>query len=64
MTKVETKQLIHVLRLSAAGLCDTGYAARSISALIRAASKKSSRELVAAIDGYSEITQHPDFITG
>jgi hypothetical protein len=64
MTKVETKQLIHVLRLSAAGLCDDGYAARSISALIRAASKKSARELLAAVEGCSEIAQHPDFITG
>ena len=64
MTKFETRELMHVLRLSAAGLCDTGYAARSISALIRAASKKSARELLAAIEGYSEITQHHDFIIG
>ena len=66
MTKMEQKQaqqLINAARMGiAAGeLTYVGYAARGLSALIRA-SRKSRNELITIAAGIPAIVQHPDFI--
>jgi len=63
MTKSEKREANHSLALFAAGLCDAGYAARSISALIRSALGKNTRnELIKLASSFPAVVQHHNFI--
>jgi len=60
MTKAETRELKSVCLYLAAGMVDT--AARSLSALIRAARTNRSRAALMEQAQAFKLTQHPDFI--
>ena len=59
MTKSETRELKTIERYLAAGMLDT--AARGASALLRAASPRSAREIREWADARG-LTRHPEFI--
>ena len=59
MTKSELKEIKSIERYMAAGLVDT--AARGASALLRAASPRSAREIREWADARG-LTRHPEFI--
>ena len=59
MTKSETRELKSIERYLAAGMLDT--AARGASALLRAASPRSAREIREWADARG-LTRHPEFI--
>lgn len=62
MTKAETREMKSVCLYIAAGMADT--AARSLSALIRAARTNRSRAALMEQAQALKLTQHPEFIIG
>lgn len=68
MTKAEKNELNHALCIYSMARDNerdslAGYAARSISALIRATrTTKSRNEMITAAAAYPRVVQHPDFI--
>lgn len=61
MTKSETREVAKIQQFHAAGLGD-GYAARALSALIRAARTNKSATALRALAAQMGVTQHPEFI--
>ena len=59
MTKSETREIQNIMNFHAAGMTDT--AARSLSALIRAASTRSRPDLMIYAHAL-KLTTHPEFI--
>tara|TARA_R110000868_G_scaffold345034_1_gene606128 strand:+ start:323 stop:544 length:222 start_codon:yes stop_codon:yes gene_type:complete len=61
MTKSETREVARIVQFCAAGL-GADYAARALSALIRAARTNKSAAALRAHAAAMGITQHPEFI--
>jgi hypothetical protein len=60
MTKSETKECTRTLAALASGLCDAGYAARTLSCLIRSTRGQSTRTEILRMCT-PDVIQHPDF---
>ena len=61
MTKSETREIRIIERCLAAGLVDVDTAARSVSALLRAASPRSAKAIREWAEAHG-LTRHPEFI--
>jgi hypothetical protein len=61
MTKSETREIARIVQFCAAGL-GADYAARALSALIRAARTAKSANELRAHAASMGVTQHPEFI--
>ena len=61
MNKQETREAAKIQQYCAAGLGDD-YAARALSALIRAARTNKSAAALRALAAQMGVTQHPEFI--
>lgn len=63
MNKLQKRETAKIEAMIRAGTVDAGYAARSISALVRAAmTRKARNELITFAAGWPAVVQHSDFI--